>query len=104
MTADQARADAKEAERRLRAHGELPPLFGVPMTVKDLGETAGVRTTYGCTAFAENVPEGDAIGWALLKEQGVILLGKTTTPEFGLRGVTESAPAATSRPRSRRET
>ncbi|MGW9132450.1 amidase [Streptomyces sp. NPDC055681] len=90
VTADQARADAKEAERRLRAGEELPPLFGVPMTVKDLAETAGVRTTYGCTAFAENVPEEDAIGWARLKEQGVILLGKTTTPEFGLLGVTES--------------
>ncbi|MEU1515081.1 amidase [Streptomyces sp. NPDC005811] len=90
VTADQARADAEEAERRLRAGEELPPLFGVPMTVKDLAETAGVRTTYGCTAFAENVPEQDAIGWARLKAQGVILLGKTTTPEFGLLGVTES--------------
>ncbi|MFI6517478.1 amidase [Spirillospora sp. NPDC050679] len=90
VTADQARTDAKAAERRLRSGEELPPLFGVPMTVKDLAETAGVRTTYGCAAFAEYVPEEDAIGWARLKEQGVILLGKTTTPEFGLLGVTES--------------
>jgi len=90
VTADQARAEAKEAERRFQAGEELPPLFGVPMTVKDLVETAGVRTTYGCTAFAEYVPEEDAIGWARLKEQGVILLGKTTTSEFGLLGVTES--------------
>ncbi|MFD0685995.1 amidase [Actinomadura fibrosa] len=90
VTADQARADAKAAEQRLRSGEELPPLFGVPMTVKDLAETAGVRTTYGCTAFAEYVPEEDAIGWGRLKEQGVILLGKTTTPEFGLLGVTES--------------
>ncbi|MGI5328726.1 amidase [Actinomadura nitritigenes] len=90
VTAEQARAEAKEAERRLRAGEELPPLFGVPMTVKDLAETAGVRTTYGCTAFAEYVPEEDAIGWGRLKEQGAILLGKTTTPEFGLLGVTES--------------
>jgi Asp-tRNA(Asn)/Glu-tRNA(Gln) amidotransferase A subunit family amidase len=90
VTADQARADAKEAEQRFLAGEDLPPLFGVPMTVKDLAETAGVRTTYGCTAFADFVPEEDAIGWARLKEQGVILLGKTTTPEFGLIGVTES--------------
>ncbi|MGV9384947.1 amidase [Nonomuraea sp. NPDC003707] len=90
VTADQARADAKVAERRLRSGEDLPPLFGVPMTVKDLAETAGVRTTYGCTAFADHMPEEDAIGWARLKEQGVILLGKTTTPEFGLLGVTES--------------
>ncbi|WP_432970187.1 amidase [Dactylosporangium sp. CA-233914] len=89
-TAEQARADAKEAERRFRAGDDLPPLYGVPMTVKDLAETAGVRTTYGSIAYADFVPEDDAIGWARLKEQGVILLGKTTTPEFGLLGVTES--------------
>ncbi|MEW9548443.1 amidase [Nonomuraea sp. NPDC050783] len=90
VTADQAREQAKAAEERLRSGEDLPPLFGVPMTVKDLAETAGVRTTYGCAAFADYVPEEDAIGWARLKEQGVILLGKTTTPEFGLLGVTES--------------
>jgi Asp-tRNA(Asn)/Glu-tRNA(Gln) amidotransferase A subunit family amidase len=89
-TAEQARDDAKVAERRFLAGGDLPALYGIPMTVKDLAETAGVRTTYGCTAFADNVPDFDAIGWARLKEQGVILLGKTTTPEFGLIGVTES--------------
>ena len=89
-TADQARVDARRAESRLAAGEDLPPLFGVPMTVKDLAETAGVRTTYGCTAYADHVPDVDAIGWGRLKAHGVILLGKTTTPEFGLLGVTES--------------
>ncbi|MGX5653348.1 amidase [Geodermatophilus nigrescens] len=89
-TVEQARVEAKEAERRFAAGEELPPLFAVPMTVKDLAETRGVRTTYGCTAYADHVPDHDAVGWARLKEQGVILLGKTTTPEFGLLGVTES--------------
>ncbi|XVU27858.1 amidase [Actinoplanes sp. CA-054009] len=89
-TADQARAQAKDAERRFRSGDDLPMLYGIPMTVKDLADTAGVRTTYGCTAYADFVPEADAIGWARLKEQGAILLGKTTTPEFGLLGVTES--------------
>lgn len=89
-TADQARVSAREAEARLGSGEDLPPLFGVPMTVKDLAETAGVRTTYGSTAYADHVPDLDAIGWERLKEQGVILLGKTTTPEFGLLGVTES--------------
>lgn len=89
-TYDQARVDAKEAERRFRSGDELPALYGVPMTVKDLTDTAGVRTTYGCVAFADNVPDTDAVSWSRLKEQGVILLGKTTTPEFGLLGVTES--------------
>ncbi|MDZ5621092.1 amidase [Nocardioides sp. HM23] len=89
-TADQARADAQEAERRFKSGEELPLLFGVPMTVKDLAETKGVRTTYGCVAFADHVPDHDAVGWERLKAQGAILLGKTTTPEFGLLGVTES--------------
>jgi Asp-tRNA(Asn)/Glu-tRNA(Gln) amidotransferase A subunit family amidase len=90
VTAEQARADAAEAEKRFKAGDELPPLYGVPITVKDLVDTEGVRTTYGCVAFAEHVPDEDAVGWGRLREQGVILLGKTTTPEFGLIGVTES--------------
>ncbi|WP_433519543.1 amidase [Nonomuraea sp. CA-143628] len=90
VTADRAREQAKAAEERLRHEDDLPTLFGVPITVKDLTDTAGVRTTYGCQAFAEHVPEEDALAWARLKEQGVILIGKTTTPEFGLLGVTES--------------
>lgn len=89
-TAEQARTDATEAERRFRSGDDLPPLYGVPMVVKDDTETQGIRTTYGSVAFAENIPDEDAIAWGRLKEQGVILLGKTTTPEFGLLGVTES--------------
>ncbi|MEU2232207.1 amidase [Streptomyces vietnamensis] len=89
-TADQARADAKAAEKRFAAGEDLPLLYGIPMTVKDLADTRGVRTTYGCVAFADHVPDVDNIGWERLKAQGVILLGKTTTPEFGLLGVTES--------------
>jgi len=89
-TPEIARAAAKEAEARLRSGEDLPELYGVPMTVKDLAETAGVRTTYGCVAYADFVPDYDAVGWGRLKESGAILLGKTTTPEFGLLGVTES--------------
>ncbi|MFF8632412.1 amidase [Streptomyces werraensis] len=90
VTADSARKQAAEAERRFATGEDLPPLYGVPITVKDLTDTAGVRTTYGCVAYADHVPDEDAISWARLKEAGVILLGKTTTPEFGLLGVTES--------------
>lgn len=89
-TAERARADALEADKRFRAGESLPALYGVPITVKDLTETAGVRTTHGCVAFADYVPDQDDIAWARLKSEGVILLGKTTTPEFGLIGVTES--------------
>jgi len=90
VTADQARAEARAAEQRLLGDDDLPPLFGVPITIKDLTDTAGVRTTYGCVAYADHVPDADAIAWERLKAAGTIMLGKTTTPEFGLLGVTES--------------
>ncbi|MGW9136658.1 amidase [Streptomyces sp. NPDC055681] len=90
VTADAAREQALKAERRFAAGEELPPLYGVPITVKDLTDTAGVRTTYGCVAYADHVPDEDAAAWTRLKDAGTVLLGKTTTPEFGFLGVTES--------------
>jgi Asp-tRNA(Asn)/Glu-tRNA(Gln) amidotransferase A subunit family amidase len=91
VCADQARAAARRAEEELISGGdELPPLHGIPVTVKDLSNTAGVRTTYGSVAFADHVPAADSIGWARIKAAGAILIGKTTTPEFGMLGVTES--------------
>lgn len=90
VTADQAREQAKQAERRLLNEPELPRLFGIPITVKDLTETAGVRTTFGSVGYKDHVPTEDGIAWSRLKAAGTILIGKTTTPEFGLLGVTES--------------
>ena len=90
VTADDARREAREAERKFARGDEGGPLAGVPITVKDLTNTAGVRTTYGSSLHSANVPEQDDIDWARLKEAGAILVGKTTTPEFGLLGVTES--------------
>ena len=69
---------------------ELPALFGLPVTVKDLTPTAGVRTTFGSKHYADHVPDEDGVIWARLKSAGAILLGKTTTPEFGMGTVTES--------------
>ncbi len=92
VTADQARAAAKAAADRVvhaRAE-ELGALHGVPVTVKDLTETAGVRTTFGCAALSDHVPDTDAVAWARIKAAGAILIGKTTTPEFGLTGICES--------------
>lgn len=90
VTAELARTQAKEAEKRFASGQPAPLLLGVPVTVKDLTDTAGVRTTYGCRLFADNVPEQDAISWERMKRAGAILIGKTTTPEFGLLGVTDS--------------
>ncbi len=92
VLADEAMREARRAESELvRSRPEdLRPLFGVPVTVKDLVDTAGVRTTYGSRHYAEHVPAVDALSWARLKAAGAILIGKTTTPEFGMLGVTES--------------
>jgi len=90
VTADQAQKQAKEAEARFRSGDDAPPLCGIPITVKDLTDTAGIRTAYGCKSLAGNVPERDAISWKRLKQAGAILIGKTTTPEYGMLGVTES--------------
>lgn len=64
--------------------GELPPLFGVPTAVKDLVFTAGVRTTLGSAALGDFVPDVDAHAVGLLKAAGLISVGKTNVPEFGV--------------------
>jgi amidase len=64
--------------------------YGVPLPVKDLTETAGMRTTYSCKAFAQNVPTVDASVVRRLREAGFTIIGKTNTPEFGTIGMTES--------------
>ena len=54
------------------------------MLVKDLTETAGIRTTFSCKAFADYVPERDAAVVRRMKEAGFVVLGKSNTPEFGI--------------------
>ena len=74
--------EATAADARL-ARGAAPrPLEGVPFIVKDVIETAGVRTTFGSTIMQDHVPEADAISVARLKAAGAILIAKVNTPEF----------------------
>ncbi|VTU46580.1 Glutamyl-tRNA(Gln) amidotransferase subunit A (plasmid) [Variovorax sp. SRS16] len=87
VTADQALAAARVAEAAVMAGAELPPLHGVPYSVKDLTATAGVRTTMGSAIYENFVPKEDAIAVARAKAAGAILIGKTTTPEFGHKPV-----------------
>ena len=82
--APDAEERAREAEAAVRRGDELGPLHGVPFTVKDTIDTAGLRTTRGSRLFADRVPERDAAAVALLEDAGAILLGKTNTPEFAL--------------------
>ena len=67
------------------------PFRGVPILVKDLAETGGVRTTFSSRAFADYVPAADAAVVRRMKEAGFVVLGKSNTPEFGSTCVTESA-------------
>ncbi len=76
-------ARAAEADAR-RSRGEaLGPLHGLPMAVKDLVETRGIRTTFGSTIFADYVPRRNALLVDRLESAGAIVLGKTNVPEFG---------------------
>ncbi|WP_227309727.1 amidase [Acidisoma cellulosilyticum] len=89
VVAEQALADAKRAEDAVMQGAHLPPLHGIPYSVKDLLNTAGVRTTMGSALFADNIPKEDAVAVARAKQAGAILIGKTTTPEFGHKQLTE---------------
>lgn len=90
ICADEALAQAKQAEDALRRDRSLGPLHGLPFVVKDLTLTAGVRTTFGSRTHEHHVPAEDAVAVARLKAAGAILVGKTTTPEFGHKPFTDS--------------
>lgn len=90
VTADEAREAARRAEAAVMAGERLGPLHGVPFSVKDLLFTEGTRTTMGSLIFADQVPTEDAVPVRRLREAGAILIGKTTTPEFGHKPFTDS--------------
>jgi amidase len=80
------------AEEALEAAESPPPgpFSGVPLPIKDLVETAGIRTTFSCKAFADFVPAHDMEVVRKLRAAGFVVIGKTNTPEFGITAVTES--------------
>lgn len=81
---------ARAADARVAAGGRLPPLLGVPVSVKDLIDVAGMPCSYGSRTMLDYRPTEDAPSVARLREAGAIILGKTATSEFGYRGYTES--------------
>jgi len=83
LTDDRARHEADEADRRL-ARGDARPLEGLPVTIKDTLETAGVRSTAGTKLFEDYVPVADAPAVARWRNAGAIMLGKTNAPELAL--------------------
>ena len=78
---DRARTAAKAADTAL-ARGERGPLLGLPMTVKESNNVAGLPTTWGSPAFAGWTAETDAVAVARLRAAGAIILGKTNVPPF----------------------
>jgi aspartyl-tRNA(Asn)/glutamyl-tRNA(Gln) amidotransferase subunit A len=90
VAADAARAAAREAEIAVTKGEPLGLLHGVPFSVKDVLDTRGIPTTYGSRLFADGIPERDAVAVGRLRAGGAVILGKTTTSEFGHKAVTES--------------
>jgi aspartyl-tRNA(Asn)/glutamyl-tRNA(Gln) amidotransferase subunit A len=90
VAADAAMAQARTAEAAVQRGDRLGPLHGVPVAVKDLVPTAGIRTTWGSLIFKDHVPDTDAVAVARLKQAGAIIVGKTTTPEFGQQCLTQA--------------
>ena len=85
-----AREMAKDADEKVKKNEKIPLLNGIPTSIKDLMPTKGVRTTFGSKIFEHNVPEEDGLAVSRLKDAGCVILGKTNTPEFGFKGVTDN--------------
>ncbi len=94
VTGDLAREQAAVADKAVLASrkdgGELPALTGVPIPIKDLNMVAGVRLTYGSAILADNVATEDDYVVEHLRSAGIVITGKTATPEFGLPCYTET--------------
>lgn len=90
VTADLAMRMAGDAEQAVMDGKPLGPLHGVPISIKDLEVTRGIRSTMGSLIFQDTVPDRDSIVVERVRQAGAVILGKTNTPEFGLLGTTEN--------------
>jgi aspartyl-tRNA(Asn)/glutamyl-tRNA(Gln) amidotransferase subunit A len=90
LTRDQAMVAARAAEAAVMRGDELGPLHGVPISIKDLELTKGIRTTSGSVVFQDRIPDEDSIVVERVRQAGAITLGKTNVPEFGLIGANEN--------------
>jgi len=91
LVPEMAREAAQRAEAQVKRREALGPLHGVPVSVKDLTETAGIKTTFGSKIYENYVPQADALIVRRLKQAGAIIIGKTNTPEFGAGANTYNA-------------
>lgn len=92
LDADRALDTARTLDSQIAAgHSQGRSLLGLPLVLKDLTPTAGIRTTRGSRLFETSVPPKDAALVTRLKDQGAVILGKTNTPEFGHKAITDNA-------------
>ena len=87
---EQAMAQARDAEAAVMRGEALGLLHGLPFTAKDLVDTENVRTTYGSLLHRDHFPLQDAVAVARMSQAGGILIGKTTTSEFGAKCLTDA--------------
>jgi aspartyl-tRNA(Asn)/glutamyl-tRNA(Gln) amidotransferase subunit A len=87
---ESAMEGARQAEKALVKGSAIGVLHGIPISIKDLNATRGIRTTMGSVAYKEFVPRTEGTLLKRLKAAGAIVIGKTNTPEFGLAGSTEN--------------
>src|SRR5437763_1923966 len=90
IDADRAREAARDAEAAVTRGDSLGPLHGLPVSVKDLEPTAGLRTTYGSKFFEDFVPDFDGAVAGRLRSAGAILFAKSNTPHFGYKDLCDN--------------
>ena len=81
---DRAREEAARADEIAASGATTGPLHGLPIAIKDLQPTAGIRTTYGTPDFADHIPDDDALIVRRVREAGGIVIGKTNIPELSI--------------------
>ena len=86
VLADEARAAAAQAAAELKQGRSRGPLHGIPIGLKDIYKTRGIRTTAGSNVYIDHLPDEDAETWVRLRAAGAILLGKQETHEFAIGG------------------
>jgi len=89
VMAEEARRDARKAEEAVTRGEKLGPLHGIPVSIKDLVDVKGVHTRHGSAIFEDNVAQADDVLVQRLRAAGAIVVGKATTPEFGVKGLTD---------------
>ena len=90
VVAEEALAEARTAEQRISQGQKGGPFLGIPVGIKDMEITKGVRSTIGSLVFKDLVPDRDSAGVERVRKAGGIVIGKTNTSEFGLSGTTEN--------------